>query len=50
MKRRKQEERSERREIDARVKELDRHVDASFLSELAPVLERAQRSRDEQRV
>lgn len=47
MKRSRTEELSEKRELDARVKEIDRELDASFLEELAPVLERARRSRDE---
>ncbi len=48
MKRSRAEELSEKRELDARVKEIDRELDACFLQELAPVLERAIRSHEEQ--
>ncbi len=38
---------SDRREIEARVREMDRDLDICFLDELAPVLERSRRSREE---
>jgi hypothetical protein len=47
MKRSRTEERSEKQQLDAAVKEIDRELDANFLGELAPLLERARRSRDE---